>query len=152
MTRGVDTEIAHIPIRYTSSSRREETLTSAKRNQSLLTSTATGERLFTLPSTSWMPYQWSLNNVVMAEVAHTSLAFWQADRPDAAFALFKGCLLDSMFLGACPGNVGMTTYFDMARGEAQRDFGDAIGTSSRALIEGLFGVQPDVLAGGSTHT
>jgi hypothetical protein len=101
----------------------------------------------TLPTTGWMPYQWSLNNVVMAEAAHTSLAYWQANRPDAAFALFKGCLLDSMYLGLCPGNLGMTSGFDMARGEAQRDFGDAIGITARALVEGLFGVRPDALAG-----
>ena len=52
-----------------------------------------------------------------------------------------------MYLGLCPGNLGMTTGFDMARGEAQRDFGDAIGITSRALVEGLFGVRPDALAG-----
>jgi hypothetical protein len=94
-----------------------------------------------------MPYQWSLNNVVMAEAAHTSLGFWQANRPGTAFQLFKGELLDSMFLGLCPGNVGAMTSHDMARGEAQRDFCDAIGVNSRALIEGLFGVKPDALAG-----
>ena len=105
------------------------------------------ENLFTLPETSWMPYQWSLNNVVMAEAAHTSLGFWQANRPETAFQLFKGELLDSMFLGLCPGNVGAMTWFDMARGEAQRDFGDAIGVNSRALVEGLFGIKPDALAG-----
>ena len=105
------------------------------------------EDLYTLPDTAWMPYQWSLNNVVMAEAAHTSLAYWQANRPNAAFALFKGCLLDSMYLGLCPGNLGAMTHFDMARGEAQRDFGDAIGITSRALVEGLFGVHPDALAG-----
>ena len=33
------------------------------------------------------------------------------------------------------------TSHDMARGEAQRDFADAIGVNSRALVEGLFGVQ-----------
>ena len=101
----------------------------------------------TLPETSWMPYQWSLNNVVRAEAAHTSLAFWQANRPETAFQLFKGELLDSMFLGLCPGNVGAMTSHDMARGEAQRDFADSIGVNSRALVEGLFGVKPDALAG-----
>jgi hypothetical protein len=35
----------------------------------------------------------------------------------------------------------------MARGEAQRDFADAIGINSRALVEGLFGIKPDALAG-----
>jgi Domain of unknown function (DUF4450) len=126
MTRFVDTQIARIPIHG---------------------SGVPDENLYTLPTTSWMPYTWSLNNVVMAEVAHTSLAYWQANRPDVAMSIFKGCLLDSMFLGLCPGNVGMTTWFDMARGEAQRDFADAVGTSSRAMVEGLFGVQPDALGG-----
>jgi hypothetical protein len=154
MTRFVDTQIAHIPIQIARSSRRKEALSEIRNpkseirnDQSLLTSAATKENLFTLPTTSWMPYMWSLNNVVVAEVAHTSLGYWQANRPDAAFSLFKGCLLDSMFLGTCPGNVGMSSAFDMARGEAQRDFGDAIGICSRTMIEGLFGVHPDVLAG-----
>jgi hypothetical protein len=39
------------------------------------------------------------------------------------------------------------TSHDMARGEAQRDFADAIGINSRALVEGLFGIKPDALAG-----
>jgi hypothetical protein len=126
MSRFVDTQIAHIPIH--------------------------GARIpagdyYTLPTTSWMPYTWSTNNVVMAEAAHTSLGYWQAGRADAAFALFKGSILDSMFMGGCPGNAGMTTYFDMARGESQRDFADAAGVLSRALIEGLYGVHPDALAG-----
>lgn len=101
----------------------------------------------TIATTNWMPYTWSLNNVVFAESAHTALALWQAGRTDAAFGLFKGVVLDSMFLGACPGNVGMTTALDVYRREAQRDFGDGIGAASRALIEGLFGVAPDLLAG-----
>jgi len=126
MSRWVDTNVAHIPIRGPG---------------------VPDENLYTLPTTSWMPYLWSLNNVVMAEVAHTSLAYWQADRPDAAFSAFKGCLLDSMYLGLCPGNVGAMTQFDVERGEAQRDFGDAIGITTRALVEGLFGVRPDALAG-----
>ncbi|PYS70257.1 MAG: glycogen debranching protein, partial [Acidobacteria bacterium] len=102
---------------------------------------------YTLPTTSWMPYTWSTNNVVMSEVAHTSLAYWQAGRNDAAFSLFKGSILDSMYLGLCPGNAGMTTAFDMARSESQRDFADSAGVMSRALVEGLFGVRPDALAG-----
>jgi hypothetical protein len=126
MSRWIDNNIAHIPIRGAN---------------------VPDENLFTLPETSWMPYQWSLNNVVMAEAAHTSLGFWQANRPETAFQLLKGELLDSMFIGLCPGNVGAMTSHDMARGEAQRDFADAIGVNSRALVEGLFGVKPDALAG-----
>ena len=147
MSCWVDANIAHIPISIPRSSRREEAPFKIRNDQSLLTSAATEEKLYMLPETSWMPYMWSINNVVMAEVVHTSLGYWQADRPDAAFPLFKGCLLDSMYLGLCPGNLGAMSHFDMARGEAQRDFGDAIGITSRALVEGLFGVRPDALAG-----
>jgi hypothetical protein len=126
MTDFVDNEIAHIPVQ------------------------GPGVPLggwFTLPTTNWMPYTWSTNNVVMAEVAHTALAYWQAGRGDQAYLMFKGSILDSMYLGLCPGNLGMTTHYDMARGETQRDFADAAGMVSRALVEGLFGVKPDALAG-----
>ena len=105
------------------------------------------ENNYTLPTTTWMPYLWSLNNVVLAESMHTALGFWQAGRADNAFPLFKGCILDSMFLGLCPGNVGMCTYFDSYRRESQRDFADGVGIMARTLVEGLFGVTPDVLAG-----
>jgi hypothetical protein len=126
MSKWIDNNIAHIPIRGAN---------------------VPDENLFVLPETSWLPYQWSLNNVVMAENAHTALGFWQANRPETAFQIFKGELLDSSFLGLCPGNFGCMMSQDMARGEAQRDFGDAIGINSRALVEGLFGIRPDALAG-----
>jgi len=125
MTRFVDTQIARIPLR----------------------SPGVPEGFFTMPTSSWMPYSWSVNNVVMGEAMHTALAYWQANRPETGFARFKGAVLDSMFLGLCPGNVGMATSFDAYRGESQRDFGDGIGITSRALVEGLFGVKPDLLAG-----
>ena len=126
MSEWVDTHIAHFPISGTN---------------------VPNEGLFTLPESNWLPYEWSLNNVVMAEAAHTSLAYWEANRPETAFKLFKGEILTSMYLGLCPGNLGAMTSFDAARGESQRDFGDAIGINSRALIEGLFGVKPDALSG-----
>jgi hypothetical protein len=94
-----------------------------------------------------MPYTWSTNNVVMAEVEHTALGYWQAGRPDEAYKMFKGAILASMYLGLCPGNAGMTQTFDMARGEAQRDFADGVGMTARALVEGLFGIVPDALGG-----
>jgi hypothetical protein len=126
MSRFVDTQLAHIPVHGAG---------------------VPAGVYYTLPTTSWMPYTWSINNVVMAEAVHTSLAYWQVGRGDEAFRLYKGALLDSMYMGLCPGNAGMTTHFDMARGEAQRDFADAAGVLSRALVEGLFGVRPDALAG-----
>ncbi|MUI12306.1 DUF4450 domain-containing protein [Massilia dura] len=100
-----------------------------------------------LPTTDWMPYSWSINNVVMSENLHTALAYWQADRAETAFALAKGALLASLYMGISPGNIGSMNYLDVYRRESQRDFADGSGVMSRALVEGLFGVRPDALAG-----
>ncbi|MEI7421027.1 MAG: DUF4450 domain-containing protein [Prolixibacteraceae bacterium] len=100
---------------------------------------------FTLSTSNWMPYAWSINNVASGEVLHTALAYWQAGRPEIAFQLTKGVFLDFMFLGSSPANFGQLSFYDAFRGELYRDFADAIGTASRALVEGLFGVSPDLL-------
>lgn len=101
--------------------------------------------LYTISTTNWLPYSWSINNVAFAEVMHTSLAYWQAGRNEAAFNLLKSSVLDGMYLGASPGNIGQISYYDAARGECYRDFGDPIGVASRALVEGLFGITPDAM-------
>lgn len=98
-------------------------------------------------SSDWMPYSWSINNVVMGENVHTALAFCQAGRRDDAFRLLKSSLVASMFMGICPGNVGSMNYLDVYRRESQRDFADGSGVLSRAIIEGLFGLRPDAFNG-----
>jgi hypothetical protein len=102
---------------------------------------------YVLSSTNWMPYTWSINNVVMSEVVHTALGFWQAGRVEDACRLMKSALLAGMYMGICPGNVGSMSYLDVYRRESQRDFADPAGVLSRAFVEGLFGVRPDALAG-----
>lgn len=97
-------------------------------------------------SSDWMPYTWSVNNVVMGENLHTALALWQAGRGEEAFTLTKGALLASMYMGISPGNVGSMNYLDVYRREAQRDFADGSGVMARTVVEGLFGVTPDALA------
>lgn len=92
-----------------------------------------------------MPYEWSINNVVLAESLHTSLANWEAGRTDEAFKLWKSELLSSMYLGGSPGNFVQISNYDANRGEAYRDFGDPVGIASRTLVEGLFGIVPDAL-------
>ena len=52
-----------------------------------------------------------------------------------------------MYLGDSPGNFGQISFYDAARGECYRDFGDPIGVASRALIQGLYGILPDALNG-----
>ena len=103
---------------------------------------------YAVVSTSdWKPYSWSINNVAIAEVMHTALAYWQADRPEEAFRLMKSVALDNMYLGASPLNFGQISHYDAARGECYRDFGDPVGVWSRALVEGLYGIRPDLFGG-----
>jgi len=123
--RYIDTQIPHIPI----------------------IAKGVPDGFYTLPTTNWMPYDWSLNNVVLAEELHTSLAYWQAGRPEDAFKLWKGSLLESMFLESSPGNFDQLSFYDSTRGELYRDFADPIGMAGRSLIEGLFGIHPDALNG-----
>ena len=77
---------------------------------------------------------------------HTALAYWQAGRPEEAYALMKGVAYDNMYGGASPLNFGQISKFDAARGECYRDFADPIGVWSRALTEGLYGIRPDLLS------
>lgn len=100
---------------------------------------------YTLSTTNWMPYTWSINNVASGEVLHTALAYWQTGRSEEAFKLTKSMFLDYMFLGSSPANFGQLSFYDAFRGELYRDFADGIGMASRALIEGLFGVTPDLI-------
>ncbi|MVN92019.1 DUF4450 domain-containing protein [Mucilaginibacter sp. HME9299] len=121
--RYVDTEIPHIPI---------------------IAKGLTGNN-YLLATTNWLPYTWSLNNVAMAENMHTTLAYWQGGRAEEAYELWKSTLLESMYLGASPGNFQQLSFYDAIRGELYRDFGDPVGISARTLVEGLFGIKPDML-------
>lgn len=125
-TRYIDTEIPHIPV---------------------VAKGLKDEGYATISTTNWLPYSWSINNVAFAEVMHTSLAYWQAGRNEEAFNLLKSSILDGMYLGSSPGNFGQVSFYDAARGECYRDFGDPVGVASRALIQGLFGVIPDAMNG-----
>lgn len=125
-TRYIDSEIPHIPIRISGSK---------------------DEDYSTISTTNWFPYSWSINNVAFGEVMHTALAYFQARRADDGYKLLKSSILDGMYLGDSPGNFGQISYYDAARGECYRDFGDPIGVASRALIQGLFGILPDAIDG-----
>ncbi len=123
--RYIDTEIPHIPI----------------------IAKGAPDGMYTLSTTNWMPYTWSLNNVALAEVLHASLAYWQGNRPEDAFKLWKSSLVQSMYLEDSPGNFDQLSFYDAERGELYRDFGDPIGMAGRSLIEGLFGIHPNALEG-----
>ncbi|AEV97126.1 glycogen debranching protein [Niastella koreensis] len=100
---------------------------------------------YLLTTTNWQPYDWSLNNVVLAENLHTALAYWQGNRSEDAYRLWKSALVESMYLSSSPGGFEQLSYYDAIRGELYRDFADPIGMAARSLVEGLFGIVPDAL-------
>lgn len=100
---------------------------------------------YTLSTSNWQPYDWSINNVALAENLQTALAYWQAGRNEDAYKLWKGNLVESMYYGISPGNFEQLSHYDAFRGELYRDFADPIGVASRTLTEGLFGVYPNLL-------
>lgn len=125
-TRYVDTQIPHIPVAGKG---------------------LKDEGYATISTTNWLPYSWSINNVAFAEVMHTALAYFQAGRADEEYKLLKSSVLDGMYLGDSPGNFGQISFYDAARGECYRDFGDPVGVASRVLIQGVYGILPDAMNG-----
>ena len=123
-TRYVDTQIPHIPVEGKG---------------------LKDEGYATISTTNWLPYSWSINNVAFAEVMHTALAYFQAGRSDEGYKLLKSCVLDGMYLGDSPGNFGQISFYDAARGECYRDFGDPVGVASRVMIQGVYGILPDLM-------
>ena len=104
MLRYVDTQIPHIPVRAEGMPAGDYQLVS---------------------TTNWMPYTWSVNNVAMAEVLHTALAYWQSGSAEKAYQLWKSVMLESMYLGGSPGNFQQLSFYDAMRGELYRDNGEA---------------------------
>jgi hypothetical protein len=103
------------------------------------------EGLYLLSTSNWQPYTWSINNVALAENLHTALAYWQGNRSEEAYRLWKSAILESMYMSASPGGFEQLSFYDAIRGELYRDFADPIGMAGRTLVEGLFGVKPDLL-------
>ncbi len=100
-----------------------------------------------ISTSDWLPYAWSINNVASAEIMHTALAYFEAGNAAEGYRLMKSNIMDQMYLGQSPANFGQISYYDAARGECYRDFGDNVGISSRTLLQGFFGIQPQALDG-----
>lgn len=123
-TRYVDTELPHIPVVATGYDDTDN---------------------YVVATTNWQPYMWSINNVAFGEMMHTALAYWQSGRGEEAIKMFKGSVLDAMYLGSGPGNITQVSFYDAARGEMYRDFADPVAMGVRALVQGLYGIVPDLL-------
>lgn len=99
---------------------------------------------YVVGTTNWQPYMWSINNVAFAEIVHTALAYWQSGRYEEANRMYKGAILDAMYFGSGPGNITQVSYYDAARGETYRDFADPVSMGVRAMVQGMFGIIPDL--------
>jgi hypothetical protein len=120
----VDSDIPHIPVKIKG---------------------LPGNNMYLLSTTNWQPYTWSVNNVALAENLHMALAYWQGNRNEKAYRLWRTAILESMYASASPGGFEQLSYYDAIRGELYRDFADPVGMAARSLVEGLFGIQPDAL-------
>lgn len=101
--------------------------------------------LYVHSTTNWQPYTWSVNNVALAENLHTALAYWKSGKVENAFRLWKSALVESMYLGVSPGGFQQLSFYDAIRGELYRDFADPVGMAARTLVEGLFGIRPELM-------
>lgn len=127
----IEHEIPHIPLKINTKGLSKNDMPEAD--------------LAVISTSNWQPYVWSVNNVAFSEIMHTALACFQGGRPEMGFKLMKSAIMDGMYLGGSPGNVGQVSYYDAARGEVYRDFADVVGVYSRAMVQGLFGIEPDLL-------
>ena len=103
-------------------------------------------QLSTLATSSWMPYTWDMNNVSPAAVMHAAMACFKAARNEEGFRLMKANIIDQMYDGQSPGNIGQYSKFDVVNGEQGRDNANALSITKRTLTEGLFGIRPDAFS------
>ncbi|MFA6240213.1 MAG: DUF4450 domain-containing protein [Candidatus Hydrogenedentales bacterium] len=120
MLRYVDTEIEHVPVEGNAA---------------------------VLWASNWVPYIWSTRNILPSEVSHTALAGWQAGQRDIAWNLYRGAVVDAMYAGRVPGNCVGTSEHDGRWSGACSDFCCSVGMFGRGLVEGLFGIVPDLIDG-----
>ena len=130
--------------------RKEAWLVASERLRSLQKIPVIGEGVpkdagWQMACSDWQPYVWSLTLLALAENLATALALFQAGLSRDGYALLRGSLLDAGYRGLCPGNFPMSLQLDPHRQESQRDFGDPIGCASRAIVQGLWGLRPELL-------
>ena len=93
-----------------------------------------------------LPGSWSTGNVAAAEGMHTALAYFEAGRAEEGFKLLKANVLDRMYYGQSPANLGQDNRLDATQGDCNPHASDYLGISVRTLLQGLFGIQPDAMS------
>ena len=103
-------------------------------------------QLYTLATSSWMPYAWDMNIVSPAAVWRAAMACFKAGRSEEGFRLMKANIIDQLFDGLAPANFSQTSKYDAVNGEQGRDVAPCISYAVRTLTEGLFGIRPDAFS------
>ncbi|MGD0896745.1 MAG: hypothetical protein ABR915_02845 [Thermoguttaceae bacterium] len=84
---------------------------------------------------NWVPSKWSVRDIFNGDLWHLALAHFQTGLADEGWDLLLGALLETAYAGAVPGgfsHIGAGT-----------DFSDCKDMFARAVVEGLFGYDPD---------
>ena len=84
---------------------------------------------------NWVPSMWSVRDVFNGDVWHLALAYQQTGLADEAWDLLLGAMLETCYAGAMPGGFSHVG--------AGADFADCKDMFARAVVEGLFGYDPD---------
>lgn len=88
---------------------------------------------------NWVPSKWSVRDMFGGDLWHLALAYAQTGLADEGWQLFLGALLESAYASAVPGGFSQIG--------AGTDFADNSHMFARAVVEGLFGFDPDYPAG-----
>jgi hypothetical protein len=84
---------------------------------------------------NWVPSKWSVRDIFNGDVWALALAYAQTGLADEAWDLLRGALLESAYAGGMPGGFSHIG--------AGADFGDSVNMFPRAVVNGLFGYDPD---------
>jgi hypothetical protein len=90
-----------------------------------------GQQCYT---SNWVPSRWSVRELHAGESWHLALGYYQCGQPEMAWELIQGYAMETMFDQVVPG--ALSVYYGT-------DFGDVSTMFCRAVVEGLYGYQPD---------
>lgn len=84
---------------------------------------------------NWVPSKWSVRDIFNGDVWALALAYAQTGLADESWDLLRGALLESAYAGGMPGGFSHIG--------AGADFGDSVNMFPRAVVNGMFGYDPD---------
>jgi hypothetical protein len=98
-------------------------------------------------SSNWAPnynrtYTHSTYDLVYAEALNLAIAYYRTGQFDKAYELVKG-VYAGMYMGGIPGGLSCHAYTN-GQQRANEEFGDAISMFARTVVEGVFGILPEM--------